>query len=152
MARLEDELQMVFKTDAQKALLNILFTANCIRHMDNARLAPYDLSPQQYNILRILRGAKGEPMCMHQVRDRMLDRAPNATRLTDKLIAKKLIVRDRSEDDRRMVFLRISPAGLALLEKVDKESTKGLFVLHDLLTAAESRTLNAALDRLRDHL
>ncbi|HEX2616616.1 MAG TPA: MarR family transcriptional regulator, partial [Flavobacteriales bacterium] len=120
--------------------------------MDNARLAPYDLSPQQYNILRILRGAKGEPMCMHQVRDRMLDRAPNATRLTDKLIAKKLIVRDRSEDDRRMVFLRISPAGLALLEKVDKESTKGLFVLHDLLTAAESRTLNAALDRLRDHL
>lgn len=150
MARIEDELVMQFKSEQQKALLNIVFTANWIKHKDALRLAPYGLSAQQYNILRILRGAKGKKMCMHQMLDRMLDRAPNATRLADKLIAKELVVRERCDEDRRVVYISISEKGLELLAAIDKGSNQVLAELAKRLTDAEAAAINEGLDKMRE--
>ncbi len=149
MVKIEKELAMVFKSEHQKLLLNLLFTSNWLRRLDTDRLKPFGLSPQQYNILRILRGAKGAKMCMNEVLARMLDRAPNATRLTDKLIAKGLVLRDRSEEDRRVVHLLISEKGITLLQDIDKLANEGFYALARKLNKAEAAALNKGLDKLR---
>jgi MarR family transcriptional regulator, 2-MHQ and catechol-resistance regulon repressor len=149
MPRIEDELVMRFQDERQKALLNVLFTANWFRNIDTARLAPYGLSPQQFNILRILRGAKPGRMSMNEVKGRMLDRAPNATRLSDKLIAKGLILRERCDEDRRVVYMRISEKGLELLARIDGEAEAAITRLAEKLSESEARALNTALDKLR---
>mgnify|MGYP001556421875 CR=1 FL=1 len=140
---------MDFKDERQKLLLNLLFTANWFKAQDVARLAPFGISPQQYNILRILRGSKGRKMCMYEVLARMLDRAPNATRLTDKLIAKGLVLRDRSEDDRRVVHLLISEKGKELLAAIDRSTAEVFEDVARKLTAAEAATMNQLLDKVR---
>ncbi|MGV9012952.1 MAG: MarR family winged helix-turn-helix transcriptional regulator [Flavobacteriales bacterium] len=150
MAGIKEELLITaFKDEHQKMVLNLLFTSNWLKQLDTERLAPYGISPQQYNILRILRGAKGKLMCMHEITERMLDRAPNATRLTDKLCAKQLVERERSEEDRRVVHLRISTGGKALLDTIDKGADEQIFSVARKLTIAEARSLNCSLDKLR---
>lgn len=150
MAGIKDELLMDFKDEHQKLVLNLLFTSNWLKQKDTERFAPFGISPQQYNILRILRGAKGKAMCMHEITARMLDRAPNATRLTDKLCRKKLVVRERSEQDRRVVYLHISPEGKELLEKIDERTGEELIRFARKLTKHEAAEMNAALDKLRN--
>lgn len=140
---------MVFRNEHQKLVLNLIFTSNWLKHRDAERLRPFGLSAQQYNILRILRGAKGRKMCMHEVLERMLDRAPNATRLTDKLIAKGLVTRERCEEDRRVVHLYISAKGMELLNEVDALPEGDLDVLARKLSEAEATSMNAGLDKLR---
>lgn len=149
MARIEEELVMDFKSEHQKLLLNLLFTSNWLKHIDADRLKPFGLSPQQYNILRILRGAKGKQMSMHEVLERMLDRAPNATRLTDKLFAKGLVLRERCEQDRRVVHLWISDKGTALLGEIDSTTEEAFNDIEQKVTPAEARSLNTILDKLR---
>lgn len=149
MVDIGTELIMEFKNEDQKVLLNLLFTANWLRHMDVARLRPHALSPQQYNILRILRGAQGKKMSMRDVLRRMLDRSPNATRLTDKLIAKGLVLRTRCTDDRRVVHLMISPKGLELVNSLDQDTERVARTVARKLTTAEARTMNQLLDKLR---
>ena len=109
---------------------------------------PFGISPQQYNILRILRGAK-DRVNMHCVKERMIDRAPNATRLTDKLIAKGLVERERCEDDRRVVYVRISPKGLEMLDQVDARNKSIGNGLTERLTQKEAAELNRLLDAWR---
>ena len=140
---------MAFKSEHQKLILNLLFTSNWLKHLDMERLKPYGLSSQQYNILRILRGAKGKKMCMREVLARMLDRAPNATRLTNKLIAKGLVERDRSEEDRRVVHLLISDKGMTLLHSIDRLTEDEFATVARKLTAAEANAVNRGLDKLR---
>lgn len=149
MPRIEDELVMAFPEERQKALLNILFTANWIRQIDVARLLPYSISPQQYNILRILRGVHPERVRMNDVKARMLDRSPNATRLSDKLIAKGLVERERCAVDRRVVFMRITDPGLALLERVDRETEKSFEFIRTRLSPTDAEQINLALDKIR---
>ena len=149
MARIEEELVMDFKSEHQKLLLNLLFTSNWLKYIDAERLKPFDLSSQQYNILRILRGANGKQMCMHEVLERMLDRAPNATRLTDKLFAKGLVLRERCEQDRRVVHLRISDKGTALLAEIDGTTEEAFNNIEKTVTSAEARSLNSFFDKLR---
>src|SRR5690606_34215146 len=103
---------------------------------------------QQYNILRILRGAKGR-MNMQNVKERMIDRAPNATRLADKLIAKGLVQRERCEEDRRVVYVRISQAGLDLLAKIDVEMADRTTENLHRLSEADAAALNRILDHWR---
>lgn len=150
MVDIKDELRMDFKDEYQKVVLNLLFTSNWLRQKDTARFAPFGISPQQYNILRILRGAKGKRMSMHEITARMLDRAPNATRLTDKLCLKNLVLRERSEDDRRVVHLRISPQGKQLLAAMDKAIGDAFYNVAGKLTLTEARLVNSALDKLRE--
>lgn len=140
---------MEFKSEYQKLFLNLVFTSNWLQHMDIERLRPYGLSPQQFNILRILRGAGGQKMSMGQVLSRMLDRSPNATRLTDKLIAKGLVERERCQEDRRVVHLRISAKGEELLESMEEETDRLFSIVGKKLTQAEARAVNRALDKIR---
>lgn len=149
MASIEKELRMDFKSEHQKLLLNLLFTSNWLKHHETERLKPYDLSPQQYNILRILRGAKGKEMCMHEELERMLDRAPNATRLTDKLIAKGLVLRERCEKDRRVVHLLISEKGNALLAVIESATEELVAKVARRLSTAEAKAMNHGMDKLR---
>ena len=149
MVKIEKELHMEFKSEHQKLLLNLLFTSNWLKHMDAERLRPHGLSPQQYNILRILRGAEGKKMSMRDVLQRMLDRAPNATRLTDKLIAKGLVLRERCTDDRRVVHLLISAKGKELVNSMDKDAERVVDLVAQKFTKTEARTVNTLLDKLR---
>ena len=149
MPKIDEELRSRFESEQQKAMLNVMFTANWFKAMQTDAFRPYGISPQQYNILRILRGAK-DRMSMQRVKERMVDRAPNATRLTDKLIAKGLVERERCEEDRRVVYVRISPRGLELLAEIDRSSRTGPKKVLQRLDAADAMELNRILDRWRN--
>lgn len=149
MVSIEKELIMDFKSEHQKLLLNLIFTSNWLKQKDAERLRPSGLSPQQYNILRILRGADGRKMSMHDVLQRMLDRAPNATRLTDKLIAKGLVLRERCEEDRRVVHLMISAKGRELVNSLDQSAERAVELVAQKLTVVEAKAMNRQLDKLR---
>lgn len=149
MPKIDEELQSRFESEQHKALLNVMFTANWLRSRQVDLFRPHGLSPQQYNILRILRGAKGR-MNMQNVKGRMIDRAPNATRLTDKLIAKGLVERERCDEDRRVVYVRISPSGVELLARIDAEMNGSTREKLHRLSDADAATLNRILDHWRD--
>ncbi len=148
MPRIDEELKSRFESEQQKAMLNVLFTANWFKSQQVGLFKPYGISPQQYNILRILRGAK-DRVNMHCVKERMIDRAPNATRLTDKLIAKGLVERERCEEDRRVVYVRISEKGLELLETIDKKNRSIMQGTEDRLAPTDAALLNQLLDAWR---
>lgn len=149
MPGIDQELRSRFESEQQKAMLNVMFTANWFKSRMSDLFRPFGISAQQYNILRILRGAKGR-MNMHSVKERMIDRAPNATRLTDKLIAKGLVERERCEEDRRVVYVRISDKGLELLTQVDKRNKAQQKILEERLSQADALALNRVLDLWRD--
>ena len=148
MAGIAEELKSKFESEQQKAMLNVLFTANWFKSQQVGLFKPFGISPEQYNILRILRGAKGK-MNMHSVKQRMLDRAPNATRLTDKLIAKKLVSRERCEEDRRVVYVQITGSGLELLERIDQKSKDFVKNTLDGIPSEDAAALNRVLDHWR---
>lgn len=149
MAKIDKELKSRFESEQQKALLNVMFTANWLKAFQVDLFRPFDISPQQYNILRILRGAK-DRMSMHAVKERMIDRSPNATRLADKLIAKGLLERERCEEDRRVVYVRISAKGEALLAELDVKSREGMKRFMEGLETTDAVRLNEILDRWRE--
>ena len=99
MGDIAKDINSTFKNAKIKALINIKYTANWINSHENEFFRPYGISPQQFNILRILRGA-GKAIKVQVIKDRMIERAPNATRLMDKLCDKDLIERVRCEHDR----------------------------------------------------
>jgi DNA-binding MarR family transcriptional regulator len=103
----------------QEALLSIARTAALLEHSTAEALKPHGLTPTQYNALRILRGAEPEGLCRNEVRDRVVARVPDATRLLDRLDEMGLVVREREGDDRRFVRSRITRTGLDLLRPLD---------------------------------
>ena len=117
MGDISKDINSTFPSNKVKALINIKYTANWLNSHQNTFFKPFGISPQQFNILRILKGA-GEPLKVQTIKDRMVERAPNATRLMDKLCAKKLISRLPCPDDRRVVHIEITNSGLKLLEKI----------------------------------
>lgn len=145
MGDISKDINSKFKNDKVKALINIKYTANWIQSHENEFFRPYGISPQQYNILRILRGAD-EAIKVQTIKDRMIDRAPNATRLMDKLCVKKLIDRVRCDHDRRVVYISISESGLKLLKQID-DNAKLDFL--ENLTEEEATTLSSLLDKIR---
>jgi DNA-binding MarR family transcriptional regulator len=103
----------------QEAMLSIARTAALLEHGTAEALKPYGLTPTQYNVLRILRGAEPAGLCRNEVRDRLVARVPDATRLLDRLEDVGLVLRERKGDDRRFVRSRITRAGLDLLGSLD---------------------------------
>ncbi|QQR86747.1 MAG: MarR family transcriptional regulator [Flavobacteriales bacterium] len=148
MAIIDEEIKSRFESEQHKALLNIMFTASWLRSRHNAVLTPSGLSMQQYNILRILRGAQA-PVNMQTVKERMVDRAPNATRLVDKLIEKGLVQRERATDDRRVVHLSITLTGLELLGRVDELVRGDIEATNANLSIEDATVVNRVLDRMR---
>jgi len=145
MGDISKDIQSSFPSSKVKALINIKYTANWLSSKEVEFFKPYGISPQQFNILRILRGAK-EAIKVQLVKERMIERSPNATRLMDKLIEKKLISRYRCEHDRRVVYVEISKEGLALLSDIDKVGK--LSFLHNI-SEDEAKLLSNLLDKIR---
>lgn len=129
------KLESVLKTDKfrnefHKASLEILFTGQWLYAEYNQLLKEYNLTEQQYNVLRILRGAGNDTMNLYEVQERMINPMSNATRLVDKLRQKGLLTRELCEDNRRKVEIRITETGKQLLSEIDpkvEEKEKSLF-------------------------
>ncbi len=145
MGDISIDINSNFPNEKVKALINIKYTANWINSNENEFFRQYGISPQQFNILRILRGAK-KSIKVQTIKERMIERAPNATRLMDKLCDKDLIERERCKEDRRVVFIQITEKGLNLLSKID--GNIHLDFLNNL-TTEEAITLSNLLDKIR---
>ena len=120
--QLRDEIkqQRPIESLEQEALLNVLYTADALMQKITAVLKPFKLSHSQYNVLRILRGAKPDGLACQEISERMISRDPDITRLLDRLEARGLVTRTRDQKDRRVVTARITREGLRLLEALDK--------------------------------
>lgn len=109
-----------FATAEAEAMVSLARTAAIFEHAIAEALRPHGITPTQFNVLRILRGAGPEGLCRNEVRDRLVNRVPDATRLLDRMVELDLVSRDRDAPDRRYVTARITARGLALLEQVDR--------------------------------
>jgi MarR family 2-MHQ and catechol resistance regulon transcriptional repressor len=145
MGDISKDINSKFPNERVKALINIKYTANWLNTVGNEFLKTSKISNQQYNILRILKGAS-EAVTVNMVKDRMIEKSPNATRLMDKLCDKDLIERTRCENDRRVVYVKISEKGLKLLDKINVDDLgKPMKAISD----EEAKILNAILDKIR---
>lgn len=148
---LRDEIRQTrpFASPHQEAYLGILRTAAELEHTLAELLKPYGITPTQYNVLRILRGAGESGLCRNDVRDRMVALVPDATRLLDRMESVGLIARERDTEDRRYVTARITDEGLRVLEDLDAP----VRALHRAqlgpLEPDEVSTLIRLLDRVR---
>jgi len=145
MGNISEDIKSSFKNNRVKAIINILYTANWISNIQNEFFKEFDISPQQFNILRILNGA-GKPLKVQIVKSRMIDRAPNATRLMDKLCAKELIERINCAEDRRVVHVTITEKGKELLKNIPDDFSENLLVN---ISEEEADTLSNLLDKIR---
>jgi MarR family transcriptional regulator, 2-MHQ and catechol-resistance regulon repressor len=145
MGNLSKDINSTFANNRIKAMLNILYTASWISGCQNEFFKPYGISPQQYNILRILNGAD-EPLNVQIIKDRMIERSPNATRLMDKLCAKQYIERLPCEHDRRVVKIAITKKGKELLKSIPNNFNKELL---KNLNETEAEQLSNLLDKMR---
>lgn len=148
MKPIEQAIQSKFRNEKHKAIVNILYTAKYIESKIETFIKPYELSHQQYNILRIVRGASGKPVSLKYIKERMLDKMPDASRIVDKLYQKKLLKRVECPKDRRSVDITITQEGLALLAKLDEKAVE----MDSLLASLEEKqlqTLNHLLNLAR---
>ncbi len=140
--------QTTFKSAKQKAMLNLLYTYGWVIERIKAFLANEDITHQQYNILRILRGAAPDPLSTLQIRERMLDKMSDTSRIVDRLIVKGFVKKCTCPADKRLVDVTITERGLKLLAKLDKGSDDNSNAMNNL-TEAEAEQLSALLDKLR---
>jgi DNA-binding MarR family transcriptional regulator len=151
MRRLEDELKTnKFQNDVQKAHLNILFTACFLRARINERLKPFKITPEQYNVLRIIRGQYPMGIRVKDISDRMLDRNSNVTRIIDRLEHKKILLRMSGTRDRREKSVALTQDGLDLLLAIDKDWEKNSPHHCIGLTTEDAHRLNELLDSVRN--
>lgn len=147
--RLEEEIkQAKFQTERQKAILNVIYTANWIGSIQHKIFKKYKLTSPQYNVLRILRGMFPDPLTVSSIQERMLDKMSNASRLVDKLVDKGLAERSICLYDRRQVDVVITTKGQDLL----KEMEPALNEFHNdnmVLTEEDAAAVNKALDKIR---
>ncbi|HMS33721.1 MAG TPA: MarR family transcriptional regulator [Ignavibacteria bacterium] len=147
--KLEDEIkQKNFRNEYQKLAVNILLTGSWMSFRSYEMLKPFKLTTQQYNILRILRGQYPNPVTVNLLIERMMDKMSNASRIVDRLVAKKLVERKMKAEDRRCVDVIINEKGLKLLKKIEDSEIKfeGNF---RTLNEMEAKKLNDLLDKLR---
>jgi DNA-binding MarR family transcriptional regulator len=144
----EDLKQERFTNEYEKMVVNILFTGSWLANLNAARLKPFGVTPEQYNVLRILRGSHPKPLMLADITCRMIDRSSNATRLVEKLRQKGFAKREICENNRRQVDISITVAGLEMLAKVDEGRDQWLERLKSI-TREEVEELNNMLDRLR---
>ena len=148
--KIEDAIKQTkgFKNLCEKVVVNVQYTSSWLNQKNSDIFSPYDLSIQQYNILRIIRGQKGKSVTVKFLIDRMLDKSSNASRLVDKLFAKKYLTREQCDSDRRRVDIFITELGLNTLKKIDTLNEVEL-KKHINLTDKEANQLSDLLDKLR---
>ncbi|MFN6379501.1 MAG: MarR family winged helix-turn-helix transcriptional regulator [Flavobacteriales bacterium] len=144
----EDIKQTRFSSEYQKLMLNVFYTANWLGLQHNQLMREFGLTGPQFNILRILRGQKGNPMSVNALIERMLDKSSNASRIVDKLEEKRYVMRKMCPNDRRQVEVTITKEGLEILSKLDKpvteleENIKGI-------SLEEAQLMNVLLEKMR---
>ncbi|MEI6087373.1 MAG: MarR family transcriptional regulator [Bacteroidota bacterium] len=144
----KDINQYQFRNFYQKAEVNLIYTCNWINEKLKQIIDEADITTQQYNILRILRGSK-MPISTLQIRDRMLDKMSDTSRIVDRLVKKGLAEKATCISDKRLVDIRISEKGLALLEHLDIRNADIDNIMHNL-TEAEAIQLSYLLDKVRE--
>jgi len=149
MGKIEEAIkQSEFKDSYNKVVVNLLYTHSYLASFQTAVLKPMDLSPEQYNVLRILRGQQDKPATIAAIQERMLNNMSNASRLVDKLKAKELVKREECPLNRRQVDVVITEKGLALLELLEPQiNAINKKAIH--LEDQELDLLNRLLDKLR---
>jgi len=147
--RIEEEIkQKAFTSEHHKLVVNLTFTSNWLNASHSRVLRKYGISLQQFNVMRILKGQQPKPSSLILIRERMLDKESNASRLIDKLDACGLTKRVQCPLDRRQVDITITQKGLDLLEKISPELER-LSTDEITLTETEAKTLNELLDKMR---
>ena len=145
---LENDInQHVFRSEYQKSIINLIYTFNWVNEKLNRRFEPFDITQQQFNILRILRGA-GAPLSTLQIRQRMLDRMSDTSRIVDRLVKKGMVKKTICREDRRLVDVLLTDKGKKLLQSMDgmNEEMESIF---KSLSEGEARNLNTLLDKIR---
>lgn len=148
MKTIDDEIKTRFQNDKHRFLANVVFTSNWFQNKWTSFLKPFGISIQQMNVLRILKGA-GDWKTMNDIKALMIDKTPNATRLSDKLLSKGYVERKRSSKDRRVVYLNITKAGLKLLDDIEAADNTGSDLILDKITEEEAKAFSHILDKMR---
>ena len=148
MSLSKDIQQKEFRSEYQKAILNIMYTHNFVVAEMSEVFKPFDVTRQQYNVLRILRGQYPNPASINLIKDRMLDKMSDTSRIVERLRLKGLITRTEAMKDKRLAEIKISEAGMQLLEKMESPVVRFEEMLHTL-SVQETRQLNALLDKIR---
>lgn len=149
--RIEEEIkQPKFKNDYEKLSINLLITKSWIESFLNDFFKNEEITIQQFNILRILRGSNPQPLSTMQIRERMIDKMSDTSRIVDRLLVKKLVSKKISAKDNRLVDIKITAKGLAVLSRLDHlaDATAKRF---SNITIGEAKTINALLDKLREN-
>ena len=150
--RLQDELKQrkAFGSLEQEALLNVVRTSSVLNDSIEQLLKPFGVSLAQYNVLRILRGSSPTPLCRNDIRDRMINRMPDMTRLLDRMEEAGLVARARESEDRRMVLTRLTDQGQRVLDAIDPLLESEHKRLLGKLSSDEQRTLISLLTTIRN--
>ena len=149
--KIEDVIKSSVPMDvSKKIILNVMFTQNVLTESFNEILKPYDISGEQYNVLRILRGQKGNPANMCVIQERMLAKTSNTTRLVDKLLLKELVTREVCPENRRKIEVLITQKGLDVLKELDPKVTEHEESFSKKLNEDEIITLNQLLEKYRN--
>ena len=147
--RIDDEIQSSkFDDNYHKLVINIAYTYGWVNNLMRDQFEKYNLTQQQFNVLRILRGQFPNPATINLLKERMIDKMSDASRIVDRLVQKGLVSRCTNNKDRRAVDIRISEAGMEILCKMDGEMKTKDF-LKDNLTCEEAAILSDLLDKMR---
>jgi DNA-binding MarR family transcriptional regulator len=147
---LEDDIkQEKFQNEHQKAAINILYTGSWLYNLNATFLKKFGITPEQFNVLRILRGSHPTTMMLSEVTQRMIDKSSNCTRLVEKLRQKNFVNREICEKNRRQVDISITEKGLQLLKKIDSEMPEWSKAI-EKLSKTEAKEMNRILDKLRE--
>src|SRR5664279_3342486 len=143
----QDINQQIFRSEYQKAAINLIYTFNWANEKLSRQFEPFDITQQQFNILRILRGA-GQPLSTLQIRQRMLDKMSDTSRIVDRLVKKGMVKKSVCREDRRLVDVLLTDKGKKLLQSMDgmNEEMDSIF---KYLSDEEARHLNVLLDKIR---
>ena len=149
--KIEEEIKSTIELSlAKKVILNLSFTRNIVGDKFLEILKPYDLSSEQYNVLRILRGQKGKPANMSVIQERMISKNSNTTRLVDKLVLKELVIRKICPSNKRKMEITITEKGLEVLSTLDPITIEHENSLASNLTTEELEQLNYLLEKYRN--
>jgi DNA-binding MarR family transcriptional regulator len=143
----QDIQQPNFRNEFQKMGINLLFTANWLNEQIGKMLSDEGVTQQQYNILRILRGST-TPLSTLKIRERMLDKMSDTSRIVDRLIAKELVVKNTCKKDKRLVDITLSPKGLDLVDQLDQYNER-IDALLKGINESEAQMMNQILDKIR---
>jgi DNA-binding MarR family transcriptional regulator len=148
--KLEEAIkQKMFKTEDERLVINMVYTSGWLNAEQARYFKQFGISPEQYNVLRILRGQQPNPASVSLIQERMLDKMSNASRLIEKLKQKEFVERNACPNDRRQVDVKITDKGMKLLAQIDSEADL-MHAICKSLTQQEKETLNTLLDKFRN--